>query len=60
MEIKSLFELTCEAVAKMIRGKTTEEIRETFNIKSDFTPEEEAQIRIDREPMGSYSYDQNN
>jgi hypothetical protein len=29
----------------MIKGKTAEEIRKTFNITNDFTPEEEAQIK---------------
>lgn len=29
----------------MIKGKTPEEIRKTFNIKNDFTEEEEAQVR---------------
>lgn len=28
-----------------IAGKTPEEIRKTFNIKNDFTPEEEEQVR---------------
>lgn len=30
----------------MIKGKTPEEIRKTFNIKNDFTEEEEAQVAI--------------
>ncbi|XP_057527240.1 SKP1-like protein 13 [Amaranthus tricolor] len=47
--VKSLLELTCEAVADMIRGKTPEEIRKTFNIINDFTPEEEAQVRKENE-----------
>ncbi|XP_047307094.1 SKP1-like protein 1B [Impatiens glandulifera] len=45
LEIKTLLDLTCEAVADMIKGKTPEEIRRTFNIKNDFTPEEEEEVR---------------
>ena len=37
------------AVAEMIRGKTPEEIRTHFNIKNDFTPEEEEQVRRENE-----------
>jgi len=33
----------------MIKGKTPDEIRETFNITNDFTPEEEEQIRRENE-----------
>uniref|UniRef100_A0ABI7Z0L2 S-phase kinase-associated protein 1 n=1 Tax=Felis catus TaxID=9685 RepID=A0ABI7Z0L2_FELCA len=40
----TLFELIL-TVANMIKGKTPEEIRKTFNIKNDFTEEEEAQVR---------------
>jgi S-phase kinase-associated protein 1 len=29
----------------MIKGKTPDEIRKTFNIKNDFTPAEEEQVR---------------
>ncbi|BAH91496.1 Os02g0101550 [Oryza sativa Japonica Group] len=29
----------------MIKGKTPEEIRKTFNIKKDLAPEEEEEIR---------------
>ena len=45
MDIKSLLDLTCAKVASMIKGKTPEEIRKTFNIVNDFTPEEEAHVR---------------
>ncbi|KAF7840999.1 SKP1-like protein 1A [Senna tora] len=46
LNIKSLLDLTCKTVADMIRGKMPEEIRKTFNLKNDFTPEEEAEIRL--------------
>ncbi|CAI9115052.1 OLC1v1015886C1 [Oldenlandia corymbosa var. corymbosa] len=45
LNIKSLLDLICKTVAEMIKGKTPEEIRETFNIKNDFTPEEEEEVR---------------
>jgi len=45
MDIKGLLDVTCKTVANMIKGKTPEEIRRTFNIKNNFTPQEEEQIR---------------
>lgn len=45
LNIKNLLDLTCQTVADMIKGKTPEEIRTTFNIKNDFTPEEEEEVR---------------
>lgn len=45
MDIKPLLDLTCATVASMIKGKSPEEIRSTFNITNDFSPEEEAQVR---------------
>ncbi|XP_010669692.2 SKP1-like protein 1B [Beta vulgaris subsp. vulgaris] len=45
LNIKSLLDLTCQTVANMMTGKTPEEIRKTFNIKNDFTPEEEEEVR---------------
>ena len=44
MDIKPLLELASAKVASIIKGKTTDEIRKTFNITNDFTPEEEQQI----------------
>ncbi|KAK9946899.1 hypothetical protein M0R45_012339 [Rubus argutus] len=45
LNIKNLLDLTCQTVADMIKDKTPEEIRRTFNIKNDFTPEEEEEVR---------------
>ena len=45
LDIESLLDLTCQTGADMIKGKTPEEIRKTFNIKNDFTPEEEEDVR---------------
>lgn len=32
-----------------MKGKTTEEMRQQFNIENDFTPEEEEKLREDNE-----------
>jgi S-phase kinase-associated protein 1 len=45
LDIRSLLDVTCKTVANMIKGKTPDEIRKTFNIKNDFTPNEEEQVR---------------
>ncbi|KAL0913275.1 hypothetical protein M5K25_016722 [Dendrobium thyrsiflorum] len=45
LNIKGLLDLSCQAVADMIKGETPEVIRRTFNIRDDFTPEEEEEVR---------------
>ena len=45
LNIKELLDLCCQTVANMIKGKSPEEIRKTFNIANDFTPEEEEEVR---------------
>jgi len=49
LNIKSLLEVSCKTVANMIKGKTPEEVRKQFDIKNDFSPEEEEQIRKENE-----------
>lgn len=49
LDIKGLLDVSCKTVANMIKGKTPEEIRKMFNIKNDFTPEEEEQVRKENE-----------
>ena len=43
--VDQLLSQCCSEVAGMIKGKTPEEIRRTFNITNDFTPEEEEEVR---------------
>ncbi|KAL3813400.1 hypothetical protein ACJIZ3_014668 [Penstemon smallii] len=45
LDIKSLLDLSCQTVADMIKDMSPEEVRMFFNIKNDFTPEEEAEVR---------------
>jgi S-phase kinase-associated protein 1 len=49
LDIPPLMDAACRAVACQIKGKTPEQIRRTFNIKNDFTPEEEAAVRKENE-----------
>jgi S-phase kinase-associated protein 1 len=45
LDIQELLNKACKTVAEMIKGKKAEEIRQTFKIKNDFTPDEEEQVR---------------
>lgn len=45
LSIKGLLDLGVKKAADLIRGKSPEQIRTTFNIQNDFTPEEEAEFR---------------
>jgi len=38
LEIRPLVDLTCKAIAKLLKGKSPSEIRRTFNILYDFSP----------------------
>ena len=48
MDIKVMLDLGCKTVANMIKGKTPEEIRKTFNIKNDFAEGEEDNVREEK------------
>jgi S-phase kinase-associated protein 1 len=49
LDFKPLLDLSCKSAALMIKGKSPEQIRQTFNIVNDFTPEEEEAIRKENE-----------
>jgi len=49
LDVRSCLDMACQLVANRIKGKTPEEIRKTFNIKNDFSPEEEAQVKKENE-----------
>lgn len=43
--IEPLKDMCCKVIASWIPGKSPDQLRKLFNIKNDFTPEEEEQIR---------------
>lgn len=45
MDIQGLLSLCAEKIASLIKGKTVKEMRKTFNITNDFTPEEEEEYQ---------------
>ncbi len=49
LDIKQLLDSSCKAIANEIKGQSPEQIRQKFNIKNDFTPEEEEAARKDNE-----------
>lgn len=46
LEIRSLLDVTCKTFANMVKGKTPDELRKTFNIVNDFSAAEEEQTRM--------------
>lgn len=47
LDLKSLMDLACQALAGRIEHKTPAQIRHLFNIKNDYTPEQEAALLAD-------------
>lgn len=44
LDIKGLLDSSCKTIANMIKGKSAEEIKKTFNIRNDFTLANEEQM----------------
>lgn len=49
LDIKAALDASTYVVSQIIKGKTPEQIRQLLNIKNDFTPEEEEEIRKENE-----------
>eukprot|EP00099_Drosophila_melanogaster_P020340 NP_611796.1 SKP1-related F [Drosophila melanogaster] len=49
LDIPNLLNAACMTVANMIKGRTTEEIRQTFHITNDFSPSEEDLMTMESE-----------
>ncbi|KAH7663328.1 S-phase kinase-associated protein 1 [Dioscorea alata] len=45
LNINGLIDLCCQAVAEMMKGKSPDEMHMILNIKNDYTPEEEEEVR---------------
>jgi hypothetical protein len=42
---EGLLDVACKVVGNLIKGKSPEDIRKAFNIKNDFTQQEEDQVK---------------
>lgn len=51
MDVKSLLYLMCAKVASLMKGKTPDQIRKTFNIRSDYTPQVISMIKYMHRPV---------
>jgi S-phase kinase-associated protein 1 len=49
LDVKQLYVYICKKVAKMLKDKTADQIRECFHIINDYTPEEEERVRKENE-----------
>ena len=49
LNLKPLRTVCCKTVANTLKKKSVEQIREMYNIKNDFTPEEEEELRKENE-----------
>ena len=49
LDVKQLLDLTCRSVANQIKGKTPDQIRETFKIVNDISPEEAEKYKKENE-----------
>ena len=47
LDLKPMLDVTCKAVAEMIQGKTSDEIKTVFGVEGDFTQEETEQVLRD-------------
>lgn len=60
LDIHLLLELSCARFATMIKGKTPDEVCETFGIENDFTEEEKNQLQKDNEWVEETANDSEN
>lgn len=47
LDLKPMLDVTCKAVAEMIKGKTPDEIKKVFGVEGEFTQEEKEQVLRD-------------
>ncbi|OWA49993.1 putative E3 ubiquitin ligase complex SCF subunit sconC [Hypsibius exemplaris] len=52
LNLKPLRTVCCKTVANTLKKKSVEQIREMYNIKNDFTPEEEEELRRENQLLG--------
>lgn len=52
LDVRRLFDATCQTIAKRWEGKKVDEIRKLYKIEGDFSLEEEQQMRQETKKLG--------
>ena len=47
LDLKPMLDVTCKAVAEMVKGKTPGDIKKVFDVEGEFTQEEKEQVLRD-------------
>ena len=55
LNVERLFELACAKIGSQIKGMGIDDLRDFFDIKSDFTAEEEERVKNGK--VNIYSFD---
>lgn len=55
LDVRSLFDASCQIIARRWEGKRVEDIRRMYGIANDFSPDQENQIIMENKKLGLHN-----